>query len=74
MVESRDVTVSVSLSFTKNIGNYESLRIEAGMSVPVQPVDNHLNIYANLYGLIEQAIVNESKGLAERLRQEGRQV
>jgi len=81
----KDARIRVSLTFTKNIGNYESVKIEAGLDIPT---DNPANTalggfgsnrgnftiedineqYEAVYALLEDVILRESIGVADRLR------
>lgn len=32
--------ITVGFTYTKNLGNYESLKVDAGVTIAIQPEDN----------------------------------
>jgi hypothetical protein len=64
-----DAMMTVSLTFTKNLGNYESIKITAGLEVPTDNTDFDTK-YKMLYSLIERVILKESEGVGAKLRGE----
>lgn len=64
--------VEIKLGFTSNIGNYESLRTDVllgGTLEPGEPVDEAVK---ELYGRVEQQLVEAAKEVNESLTKEAR--
>lgn len=54
MAELTEVWVSVSIK--KNLGNYESLGLDAGGKVTLKEADNVKEVWSNLWAQIEEQI------------------
>jgi len=58
-----------SVGITKNLGNYESLRIDAGARVTIANVDTKEDAWASLWAevqaQIEEQLLEADKGLSE---------
>jgi hypothetical protein len=52
--------ISVGFTFTKNLGNYESLKVDASVTITVEPGDDQDAIYAKAWANTKQQI---KKGL-----------
>jgi hypothetical protein len=48
--------VSVGFTFTKNLGNYQSLRVDAGLVLSLAPGDNPQAVYADAWKTAKQQI------------------
>jgi hypothetical protein len=48
--------VSVTFSFTKNLGNYQSLKIEAGAVVELGPGDKPEKVYAETFEMAKRQV------------------
>ena len=63
----------VDVSLTMNLGNYESAKILAGVSASINPQDNQVDCFSNLWDMCEAEVKKQAKGIqsdmAERLRE-----
>jgi hypothetical protein len=48
--------VSVGFTFTKNLGNYQSLRVDAGLVLSLAPGDNPQTVYAEAWQTAKQQV------------------
>lgn len=62
-------TIWCSVGITKNLGNYESLRIDAGARVSIDPTqdkdDAWKNLWEDVQSQIEAQLLEADRGLAE---------
>jgi hypothetical protein len=62
-------TIWCSVGITKNLGNYESLRIDAGARVTVDPLgdkeESWKNLWEDVQAQIEAQLLEADRGLAE---------
>jgi len=62
----------VDVSLTMNLGNYESAKIQAGVSASIKPEDNQVESFEGLWDMCEAEVAKQAKGIqsdmAERLR------
>lgn len=56
MASSRENSVWVSIGLTKNLGNYESLRIDAGGSAAVEDGEDRAEVYKRLWDDVKDQI------------------
>ena len=58
-----------SVGITKNLGNYESLRIDAGARIDVEPFADKQEVWKDLWteiqAQIEEQLLEADRGLAE---------
>lgn len=57
-VEEGKASVSYTLSITKNIGNYESLKIQAGITIPHEASEEVLKDLDKLMVVAKEKVVN----------------
>lgn len=48
--------ISVSMMYTKNLGNYESLKIDAGVTMAIAPSDNVEEAYSKAWELARKQV------------------
>ncbi|RAW13698.1 hypothetical protein [Paenibacillus taichungensis] len=54
--------ISVGISFTKNLGNFQSLKVDASVNMELQPGDNPEVVYENAWATVQDQI---RKGLGK---------
>ncbi|WP_211746383.1 hypothetical protein [Paenibacillus sp. Marseille-Q4541] len=50
--------ISVGFTYTKNLGNYESLKIDAGVVVSVEDGDTTDEVYSRAWNTVKKQISN----------------
>ena len=65
-------SVNVNINRTVNLGNYESLRLGAGMEVEVGPKDKVGDVFAELWAEVEAEVTAAVENYAEPLKQQNR--
>ena len=60
-------TIWVSVGLTKNIGNYESLRLDAGASKIIEAGDDRLAVYKEIWQEVQDQIEGQLKEAEEVL-------
>jgi len=63
--------MSVGISFTKNLGNYESLRVEAHETVELEPGEDRDECFARLYAAVQENLAKELDGALRRAGRDG---
>lgn len=58
--------VRVSFSYTKNLGNFESVRVEAGATAELETKENAEEVFPNLFELAKQEV---KKQVAQHIRE-----
>ncbi|GIO36242.1 hypothetical protein J41TS12_11030 [Paenibacillus antibioticophila] len=48
--------INVSMTYTKNLGNYESLKLDAGVTVAITPDENVDQAYAKAWEVARKQI------------------
>ena len=64
MAETR---VKVDLSFTRNLGNYESIRINVGVEDDVREGENVDTATERVYAFVEKKLVEKTREIEEEL-------
>lgn len=64
MAETR---VKVDLSFTRNLGNYESIRINVGVEDDVRKGENVDTATERVYAFVEKKLVEKTREIEEEL-------
>ena len=64
MAETR---VKVDLSFTRNLGNYESIRINVGVEDDVRNGENVDTATERVYAFVEKKLVEKTREIEEEL-------
>jgi len=64
MAETR---VKVDLSFTRNLGNYESIRINVGVEDDVRKGENVDTATERVYEFVEKKLVEKTREIEEEL-------
>ena len=57
--------ISATFAFTKNLGNYQSLRAEASITVEVEEGENVLAIYEEAFMTVKQQVAKECGGIGK---------
>ena len=66
----KNVRISVEVSRTVNLGNYESLKIQAGVSFDIPEGDNHEEHYRDAWLIAEGQVVDRI-GMENQMRNKG---
>jgi hypothetical protein len=53
--------IQVNVSFTKNLGNYQSVKPEAGVTITIEPGDNVDEVYKKAWDLAGDEIEKQLK-------------
>ena len=64
MAETR---VKVDLSFTRNLGNYESIRINVGVEDDVRNGENVDTATERVYAFVEKKLIEKTREIEEEL-------
>lgn len=56
--------VSATFAFTKNLGNYQSLRAEASITVEVEDGENVLVVYEEAFQTVKSQVAKECGGMS----------
>ncbi len=63
-----DTKVKVELSFTRNLGNYESIRIGLGVEDIVRSGENVDSATERVYKFVEEKLIEKTREVEEELR------
>jgi hypothetical protein len=63
-----DTKVKVELSFTRNLGNYESIRIGLGVEDIVRSGENVTSATERVYKFVEEKLIEKTREVEEELR------
>lgn len=63
-----DTKVKVELSFTRNLGNYESIRINIGVEDSVRQGENVDTATERVYAFVESKLVEKTKEVEDELK------
>jgi hypothetical protein len=63
-----DTKVKVELSFTRNLGNYESIRIGLGVEDAVRSGENVESATERVYKFVEEKLIEKTREVEEELR------
>jgi hypothetical protein len=67
MSENSDTRVTVSLGFTKNLGNFESLRVDIGVQDFVRQGEHINDATERIYKFVENKLVQKQEEIAKEL-------
>lgn len=62
-----DTKVKVDLSFTRNLGNYESIRIGVGIEDNVRDGENVNDATERVYKFVEDKLIEKTREIEEEL-------
>jgi len=63
-----ETRVKVDLSFTRNLGNYESIKIGFGVDVDVRPGENVDAATARVYKFVEEKLIEKTREVEQELK------
>ena len=63
-----DTKVKVELSFTRNLGNYESIKIGVGIEDCVHDGENVDSATERVYKFVEDKLIEKTREVEEELR------
>jgi hypothetical protein len=66
-IEATGTKINVSLGFTKNLGNFESLRVDIGIQDYVRPGEKIGEATDRVYAFVEEKLIEKSEEIAEEL-------
>ena len=67
MSENSDTRVTVSLGFTKNLGNFESLRVDIGVQDFVRQGEHINDATERVYKFVENKLIEKQEEIAKEL-------
>jgi len=67
-----DTKVKVDLSFTRNLGNYESIRIGLGVEDWVRDGENVDSATERVYKFVESKLIDKTREIEEELSGRGK--
>jgi hypothetical protein len=67
MSENLDTKVTVSLGFTKNLGNFESLRVDIGIQDFVRQGENINQATDRVYAFVENKLIEKQQEIAKEI-------
>lgn len=67
MSEIADTRITVSLGFTKNLGNFESLRVDIGVQDFVRQNEHINDATERIYQFVENKLIEKQKEIAKEL-------
>lgn len=67
MSETADTRVTVSLGFTKNLGNFESLRVDIGVQDFVRQGEHINDATERVYKFVENKLIEKQEEIAKEL-------
>jgi hypothetical protein len=67
MSDISDTRVTVSLGFTKNLGNFESLRVDIGVQDFVRSGENISDATDRVYQFVENKLVEKQQEIAKEI-------
>jgi hypothetical protein len=63
-----DTKVKVDLSFTRNLGNYESIKIGIGIEDDVRAGENVDTATERVYKFVEEKLIQKTQEIEEELK------
>lgn len=60
-------TVEIRLGFTKNIGNYESVRIDTGFSDTVRDGEDVADAQSRVYDVVERELISKLEDVLKEI-------
>lgn len=63
-----ETKVKVDLSFTRNLGNYESIKIGIGVEDNVRPGENVDTATERVYKFVEEKLIQKTQEVEEELK------
>ena len=60
--------VNVDLSFTRNLGNYESIKINIGVQDDVRPGETVDSATERVYAFVENKLISKTREVEEELK------
>jgi hypothetical protein len=69
---SNDTRVKVDLSFTRNLGNYESIKINIGIEDNVRQGENVDTATERVYKFVEDKLIEKTREVEEELSSRGK--
>ena len=60
--------VKIDLSFTRNLGNYESIKIGIGVEDDVRPGENVDSATERVYKFVEDKLIEKTREVEEELK------
>jgi hypothetical protein len=69
---SSDTRVKVDLSFTRNLGNYESIKIGIGIEDNVRQGENVDTATERVYKFVEEKLIEKTREVEEELSNRGK--
>jgi hypothetical protein len=63
-----DTKVKVDLSFTRNLGNYESIKIGIGVEDTVRPGETVASATDRVYQFVEDKLIEKTREVEEELK------
>jgi hypothetical protein len=69
---SNDTRVKVDLSFTRNLGNYESIKIGIGIEDNVRQGENVDTATERVYKFVEEKLIEKTREVEEELSSRGK--
>jgi hypothetical protein len=69
---SSDTRVKVDLSFTRNLGNYESIKIGIGIEDNVRQGENVDTATERVYKFVEEKLIEKTREVEEELSSRGK--
>jgi len=63
-----DTRVKVDLSFTRNLGNYESIKIGIGVEDTVRDGENVDTATERVYRFVEEKLIEKTREIEEELK------
>jgi hypothetical protein len=67
MSENSDTKVTISLGFTKNLGNFESLRVDIGVQDFVRQGEHINDATERVYKFVENKLIEKQEEIAKEL-------
>jgi hypothetical protein len=67
MSENSDTRVTISLGFTKNLGNFESLRVDIGVQDFVRQGEHINDATERVYKFVENKLIEKQEEIAKEL-------
>jgi methyl coenzyme M reductase subunit D len=61
MMENNDTKVTVSLGYTLNLGNFQSLRIDIGIEDSLRNGEHAEEAFNRVYGFVENKLIEKVK-------------
>ena len=69
---SNDTRVKIDLSFTRNLGNYESIKIGIGIEDNVRQGENVDTATERVYKFVEDKLIEKTREVEEELSSRGK--